>query len=121
MNKLVEIVLILLALNLFFVNTVQAKQECTEWFEPNFDLINLRLDAKRTSANIKKSGWVDISFSVDKGGRVIDIEVMESSSEGIFDAPFVEALKKWRFRPLVVEGYAKTQTCLRFTETFKAQ
>lgn len=50
-------------------------------------------------------GRVVISFVVDIEGRPRDLRVMESSNE-IFEAPALQAIREWRFRPGRAGGVA---------------
>ncbi len=51
-----------------------------------------------------QSGWVDIVFTVSVDGSVKDIEVMDSSPEGVFDSAAMRAVEKWAFEPVYDDG-----------------
>ena len=51
-----------------------------------------------------QSGWVDIVFTVAVDGSVKDIEVRDSSPEGVFDKAAVRAVEKWVFEPVYEDG-----------------
>ncbi len=51
-----------------------------------------------------QSGWVDIVFTVAVDGNVKDIEVMDSSPEGVFDNAAIRAVEKWAFEPVSDDG-----------------
>ncbi len=51
-----------------------------------------------------QSGWVDIVFTVAVDGSVKDIEVLDSSPEGVFDNAAVRAVEKWAFEPVTDDG-----------------
>jgi len=51
-----------------------------------------------------QSGWVDIVFTVAVDGSVKDIEVLNSSPEGVFDGAAVRAVEKWAFEPVFEDG-----------------
>jgi len=42
-------------------------------------------------------GFVELAFSLDREGHVVDIEVVDSLPEGIFDQAATRALQKWKF------------------------
>lgn len=48
-------------------------------------------------------GWVSFEFTVNEQGEVRDILIMNSSDE-IFEQPARDALKRWKYRPRVVDG-----------------
>ncbi len=45
-----------------------------------------------------------IRYTIGKNGRVIDIAVIEHAKEAMFDDETVNTVRKWRFRPLTVNG-----------------
>lgn len=49
-------------------------------------------------------GHVEVEFTVTEDGRVEDIVVLNSEPAGVFDAVTIEALKRWRFKPQIVDG-----------------
>jgi protein TonB len=50
-----------------------------------------------------ESGDVTLRFTIDVDGRTKDIEVVEAS-RAPFERPAVEALRQWRYAPLVENG-----------------
>lgn len=57
-------------------------------------------------------GWVELSFSIDTLGQVQDVTVLNSEPRRVFDQAAIQALKRWKYRPKVVEGKAIMQTGL---------
>lgn len=55
-------------------------------------------------------GWVKLSFSIDQLGAVTDVAVLESNPARIFNRAATAALKKWKYKPQLVEGEAMKQT-----------
>jgi TonB family protein len=49
-------------------------------------------------------GWVDVQFTVKTDGSVSDIAVVGSEPAGLFDEPATEAVRKWRYRPILRDG-----------------
>lgn len=50
-----------------------------------------------------EEGWVLLRFTITASGRVKDIEVVESS-DSIFERPAIEAAKKFKYKPRIVNG-----------------
>ena len=51
----------------------------------------------------KKDGWVKLSFTIDDDGRVDAVETI-ASSDLVFEGPSARALRRWRFKPYVIDG-----------------
>lgn len=52
------------------------------------------------------SGVVTLAFTVDARGQTRDIHVTEASPPGVFDQAAMNAIKRWRYTPAVVNGSA---------------
>ncbi len=52
------------------------------------------------------TGKVTVRFLVNTEGRVQDISIQESIPPGVFDQAVLQAVKKWRFKPGILEGEA---------------
>jgi TonB family protein len=50
------------------------------------------------------SGWVDVQFMVNTDGSVSDLAVVGAEPAGLFDQPATEAVRKWRYRPVLRDG-----------------
>ena len=50
------------------------------------------------------SGWVDVVFTVTVSGSVKDVEVRDSTPEGVFDRAAIRAVEKWEFEPVFEDG-----------------
>lgn len=55
-------------------------------------------------------GWVQLSFNVSPSGEVIDAQVTYSEPKRIFDREALRAIKRWKYRPKVIDGVAQLQT-----------
>lgn len=55
-------------------------------------------------------GWVNLSFSIDPVGKVIDVQVVDAEPKRIFDREARKALRKWKYKPQMVNGKAVVQT-----------
>jgi TonB family protein len=63
----------------------------------------------------KIEGYVKVSRIINEDGCNVNINVIESEPEGIFDKSMVKALKYWRYVPAIVNGKpAKVKGTLRF-------
>jgi protein TonB len=52
------------------------------------------------------SGWVDVLFTVDIDGSVIDVSVRDSNPGDTFVNSAVNAVEKWEFEPVIEDGVA---------------
>jgi TonB family protein len=50
------------------------------------------------------SGWVDVVFTVAVDGSVKDVEVRDSTPQGVFDRAASRAVEKWEFEPVFEDG-----------------
>jgi TonB family protein len=57
--------------------------------------------------------WVELSFDINEIGEVVNIKVVKSTHEGILDKAAIGALKKWKYKPKVVDGIAVLQKDLK--------
>ena len=64
----------------------------------------------RAAVDNNTSGYVVMTFNINKQGYVTDIVVIESTPKGVFDKVAVQALSKWKYEPLKgVEVIAQKQ------------
>ena len=64
------------------------------------------------------SGWVDLAFDVEPDGSVTHVAVLSSDPKNVFDTAAIEALRKWRYRPVQRDGHPVEQPArqrIRFT------
>ncbi len=54
-------------------------------------------------------GWVKVGFTVEPDGSVSSPKVVESKPPRVFDSSALRAIKKWKFKPKVVNGVAVSQ------------
>jgi TonB family protein len=50
------------------------------------------------------SGWVDVDFTVNTDGSVSDITVTGAQPRGVFEQPAMNAVRKWRYQPFLLDG-----------------
>ncbi len=51
-------------------------------------------------------GWVTFNYMVNKEGKVLDIEIVESSPPRVFDRVVLKEVSKWRYLPRLEKGQA---------------
>jgi TonB family protein len=54
-------------------------------------------------------GWVDVEFTIARDGTTQDVLVRSSEPQRTFDQAAVDAVKRWRFEPVVHDGAAVPQ------------
>lgn len=62
-----------------------------------------------SAARDGKEGWVKMRFTIDPVGNTTDIEVLDSDPPRVFDREAIRALRKWKYKPKVVDGKAVPQ------------
>lgn len=58
----------------------------------------------RKAARDGKQGWVKVGFTITERGTVIDAVVLDSRPRRIFNRSALTAIRKWRFKPKLVNG-----------------
>ena len=66
-----------------------------------------------------KEGWVTLSFTINEIGGVEDVDVIEAEPKRIFDKEAKRALRKWTYKPKVVDGKPMRQPGLTVRLDFK--
>lgn len=51
-------------------------------------------------------GWVNVEFTITTNGSVRDPVVVDSQPPRVFDRAALRAVKKWKYRPEIVDGVA---------------
>lgn len=54
-------------------------------------------------------GWVVLSFTITAIGTVENPTVLDAQPKRIFDRAAIRALKKWKYRPRIVDGVATSR------------
>lgn len=83
----------------------------------------VRIDPKYPpeAARDGTEGWVRLSFTINEVGGVEDIEVIDSEPRRIFDREARRALRKWKYKPKIVEGKAVKQPDMFVQLDFKLE
>src|SRR6185437_12960142 len=63
----------------------------------------------RTAREKNINGWVDVQFVVRTDGTVGDASIVGAQPVGIFEQSALEAVRRWRYRPVVQGGQPVTQ------------
>jgi protein TonB len=58
----------------------------------------------RKAARSKIEGWVKLEFTITESGTVSDPVVVDSNPRRTFDRSAIQSIRKWRFKPKVVDG-----------------
>jgi len=64
-------------------------------------------------------GWVQLSFEINEIGGVENVQVINAEPKRVFDREARKALRKWKYKPKMVEGKAQRQTGLTVQLDFK--
>ncbi len=56
-----------------------------------------------------RQGWVDVSYTVDRSGRVVDARVIDAHPTHMFDVAALSAVRHWEFKPAQVDGHPVAQ------------
>lgn len=64
-------------------------------------------------------GWVQLSFEINELGGVENVQVINAQPKRVFDREARKALRKWKYKPKVVDGKPQRQTGLTVQLDFK--
>ncbi|MCC2605527.1 energy transducer TonB [Planctobacterium marinum] len=68
-----------------------------------------------------KEGWVRLSFTINEVGGVEDVEVIEAEPKRVFDREAKRALRKWKYKPKIVDGKPVKQFNMKVQLDFKLE
>jgi TonB family protein len=57
----------------------------------------------------KVEGFVDMHFTVNQNGEVVDVSVIKAEPADMFEDAAVRSIKKWKFKPLMIDGETVSQ------------
>ncbi|MET1218967.1 MAG: energy transducer TonB, partial [Glaciecola sp.] len=66
-----------------------------------------------------KEGYVIMSFTINEVGGVEDVVVLEADPKRIFDREAKRALRRWKYKPKIVEGKPQKQFNMQVQLDFK--
>jgi protein TonB len=64
-------------------------------------------------------GWVQLSFEINEIGGVENVQIINAQPKRVFDREARKALRKWKYKPKMVDGKAQRQTGLSVQLDFK--
>jgi len=64
-------------------------------------------------------GWVLLEFAISELGLAIDPIVIEADPPGIFNRSAINAVKRWKYKPMVEDGRAQTRFGVRQLISFE--
>ncbi|MBZ9610269.1 energy transducer TonB [Rheinheimera maricola] len=67
------------------------------------------------------TGWVQLSFTIDKTGAVTQVEVLSAEPANVFNREAIRALKRWKYQPKIVNGEAINQPNMQVQLDFSLQ
>ena len=85
-----------------------------------------KVDAKYPKKAYEKGieGWVWLEFDVDESGAVKDVDIIDAFPNKTFNRAIYNAVRRWRYEPLMIEGKAKnysSRSLLYHFTTFKGK
>lgn len=75
----------------------------------------------RKALRLNKQGYVLLSFDINESGRVVNIQVIDAKPRKLFEREALRALKKWKYKPMLVDGKAVSQTGQKIRLDFKME
>jgi protein TonB len=66
------------------------------------------LEARRNGVE----GWVDVEFTITPAGETTDLVVRDADPREVFEKAALDAIKRWKFEPIVKDGAAVTQRAI---------
>ncbi len=91
------------------------------------DKINIGLPIHSPAAKYPKwqaakrqDGWVLVEYTILSNGHTSNVQVIDSSPADIFDESAVEAVKQYRYQPIMQNGRAISVDQVRSKVTFDA-
>lgn len=76
-------------------------------------LLKVEPDYPRKAAIEGIEGWVKLRFTVLEDGSVANIVVIDSKPRRMFEKSAIRAIKRWKFKPRMVNGKAVQQTAIQ--------
>ncbi|MHB8679204.1 MAG: energy transducer TonB [Rudaea sp.] len=64
----------------------------------------------------RRQGWVEVQFTITADGKVTNAKVTNAQPSRIFDQAALEAVRRWTFKPRMVDGKAVEEQATRRIE-----
>ncbi len=84
-------------------------------------LVRIEPQYPRKAAMQGKQGWVLLSFDITETGAVDNIKVLKSNPRRVFDSAARRALRKWKYKPQMVDGKPSRRSNLKVQLDFKLE
>jgi len=68
-----------------------------------------------------KQGYVVLAFDINEAGQVVNIQILEAKPKRLFERDAKRALKKWKYKPTMVNGKAVPQLGQKIRLDFKLE
>ncbi|MCO7189723.1 MULTISPECIES: energy transducer TonB [unclassified Pseudoalteromonas] len=72
-----------------------------------------------TAARDGTQGWVELHFTISETGTVIDARVANAEPKRVFNREALKALKRWKYRPQIINGQPQPQPGQKVVLEFK--
>jgi protein TonB len=72
----------------------------------------------RQAAERQVEGWVTMQFDIGPSGSVQNVRVIGEEPKGVFGPAAVAAVKKWKYKPKVIDGKALVTKGVKVRLTF---
>jgi periplasmic protein TonB len=82
-------------------------------------LVRIQPMYPRSAAEKRIEGWVELEFTITTTGAVKNARVISSQPPNIFDRSALRAIRKWKYKPTIVDGVAIETKGVRVRLTFK--
>ncbi|MBE0469879.1 MAG: energy transducer TonB [Methyloprofundus sp.] len=79
-------------------------------------LVRIPPEYPMRAANRRIEGWVKIEFTINTQGEVEDAVVIDAKPNSIFNSAALKAIKRWKFKPLIIAGEAQEQRAVQILE-----
>jgi protein TonB len=72
-------------------------------------LVQIQPEYPERARQQKIEGWVDLMFTISAVGTVADPKVVKSKPPVVFDRAALEAVRRWKYNPMVKDGVPVAQ------------
>lgn len=87
-----------------YLGTLQAGQGLAGFDTDVIPVVQVAPQYPRAAKQSGLEGWVTMEVLIRPDGTVSNAKVMESDPPRIFDRAAISAMRKWKFRPKIVDG-----------------